>query len=151
MERDVELGFESDPDRELIEDSRLYVRLDPEKPLAYHLRGIPDPHAAIRDLPIVEIWKRVGAASGELLGRGGFGKVLKEVCTHDVRGRKVGTYRAVKVIEKEFQEGEKGVKSAKAFYKEELKALAKFSSTKVSFAPIDASWISSCSPAKLVP
>ncbi len=132
-----------DGDEELIEDSELYVKLDLEKHLVYHLSDMPDPEAEIDQLPVKEIWRQVGASDGrlELLGVGGFGQVYKEECIRDIRGTKLGCYRAVKVMKKGDQEGgknglqkedQKGNKNPKAFYKEELKALAKFSKPRVS-------------------
>ncbi|KAK4043822.1 kinase-like protein [Parachaetomium inaequale] len=115
-------------DEDLINDSELSVHVDVQKHIVYHVRGNPNPWAETDRHTVEETWERVAAANGGFLGAGGFGQVFKEVCTQDSRGIKVGRYRAVKVIAKSgpwrdpHREG-----NTKALYKEELKALAKFS------------------------
>lgn len=113
-----------DRDEELVDDSELCVKASDDG-LVYHVRDIPHPQVRIDQLQVEEVWQRVDATGGRLLGRGGFGQVFKEQCMHDVRGTKVGRFRAVKVIER-------GNEVTKAYYREELKALAKFSNPKAS-------------------
>lgn len=112
-----------DRDSELIEDSELYVKLDNGR--IYHVNDIPDPRVPIEQLHVEEVWQRVDTADGQFLGSGSYGQVYKEKCIGDDKGSKVGQLRAVKVIRK-------GDESTKAHYREELKALAKFSNPKVS-------------------
>lgn len=113
-----------DADEERVDDSELCVKIS-DAGLVYHVRDLPDPQVQIDQLQVEEIWQRVDATGGRLLGRGGFGHVYKEECIRDVRGAKQGRFRAVKVIER-------GDEVTKAYYREELKALAKFSTPRVS-------------------
>jgi hypothetical protein len=113
-----------DRDIELIEDSELCVKLD--KGRVYHVKEIPDARTPIKHLEVEEVWQQVDSAGGQLLGKGSYGDVFKQECIQDVAGRKVGQLRAVKVVRK-------GAESTKAYYREELKAMAKFSMQKVSY------------------
>lgn len=114
-----------DRDLEGIDDSELCVKLSNDGRLVYHVREIPDPQAELHQLQVEEIWKQDDASGSNLLGRGSFGSVYKETCIHDIRGAQLGRFRAVKVIER-------GAQVTKAYYREELKALAKFSAPRVS-------------------
>jgi hypothetical protein len=114
-----------DRDEEGVDDSELCVKLSNDG-LVYHVREILDLQAELHQLQVEEIWQREDASgSHHLLGRGGFGSVYKETCISDIRGAKLGRFRAVKVIER-------GDQVSKAYYREELKALAKFSAPRVS-------------------
>lgn len=111
-------------DEEGVDDSELAVKISNDG-LVYHVRDLPNPQAELDQLQVEEIWRQEDATGGRLLGRGGFGAVYKEKCIHDIRGTKLGRFRAVKVIER-------GDEVTKAYYREELKALAKFSAPRVS-------------------
>ncbi|KAK4233381.1 hypothetical protein C8A03DRAFT_38916 [Achaetomium macrosporum] len=110
-----------------IEDSRLHVDVDlkDQNHIVYHIRN-PNSRAEIDRREATETWQRV---KDGYLGAGGFGTVYKEECTQNIRNHEVGSYRAVKVIPK-YRPGRdpNDVEDTKAAYKQELKALAKFSS-----------------------
>jgi len=114
-----------DRDEEGADDLELCVKLSDD--LVYHVRDLPDPQAELHLLQIEEIWRRESASGNHLLGRGGFGSVYKEKCISDVRRAKMGQFRAVKVIEM-------GDQVTKAYYRGELRALAKFSAPRVSLS-----------------
>ncbi len=114
-----------DRDEELVDDSELCGVLSDDGRVFYRLRDIPDPQVKINQLDVQEEWRRVDVEDGGLLGRGSFGEVFKEECMHDINGLQLGHFRAVKVIER-------GKVNTKVYYREELKALAKFSHAKVS-------------------
>ncbi len=113
-----------DRDEELVDDSELCGVLSHDGLVFYRLRDIPDPETEIDQLDVQEEWRRVDVKDGGLLGRGGFGEVFKEECMRDISGTQLGHFRAVKVIER-------GKVNTKVYYREELKALAKFSQAKV--------------------
>ena len=121
----VSARSEMDRDEEGVDDSELCVKLSKDGRLVYHVREIPDPQAELHQLQVEEIWQQDDANGSYLLGRGGFGSVYKETCIRDIRGAKLGRFRAVKVIER-------GDQVTKLYYREELKALAKFSAPRVS-------------------
>ena len=116
-------SYDMDRDEEGVEDSELPVKVSNDG-LVYHVYDLPNPQAELDQLRVEEIWRQEDATGGRLLGRGGFGAVYKEKCIHDIRGSKLGRFRAVKVIER-------GDEVTKAYYREELKALVKFSAPKV--------------------
>ena len=114
-----------DRDEELVDDSELCGKLSNDGLVFYRLRDNLDRHAEIDQLDVQEEWRRVDVKDGGHLGRGRFGEVFKEECMRDISGMHLGHFRAVKVIER-------GKVNTKVYYREELKALAKFSHAKVS-------------------
>ena len=114
-----------DRDEELVDDSELCGKLSNDGLVFYRLRDNLDRHAEIDQLDVQEEWRRVDVKDGGHLGRGRFGEVFKEECMRDISGMQLGHFRAVKVIER-------GEVNTKVYYREELKALAKFSHAKVS-------------------
>ncbi len=114
-----------DRDEELVDDSELCGVLSHDGLVFYRLRDIPDPQAEIDQLAVQEEWRRVDDKDGGFLGRGRFGEVFKEECMRDITGSQLGHFRAVKIIER-------GKVNTKVYYRNELKALAKFSNAKVS-------------------
>jgi hypothetical protein len=127
-----------DQGNDLIEDSELCVKVD--KGRVYHVKELTDPQTPIKDLDVEEVWQLADPADGQLLGKGSYGDVFKQQCIEDVAGRKVGQLRAVKVIQK-------GSESTKAYYREELKAVAKFSRQRVSGQTCEyltTRWLTTC-------